>query len=123
MAPMYDRVFMPEKIEGTGENRGIGRRPVRIRLRTPPPSLRKTHISDMTPNRAFSAGISGHSIRGFGLCRRSRTFGTNFGALSLHPKIPFPADGLPREFPAVLAPRSNFCADANFRYDAQQGMP
>src|SRR5260221_7445573 len=33
----------------------------------------------------------------FGLCRRSRFFVMIFGALSLHPKIPFPAAGLERE--------------------------
>jgi len=31
-------------------------------------------------------------------------FATTFGALSLHPKIPFPAAGRPREFPAVPLP-------------------
>jgi hypothetical protein len=39
-------------------------------------------------------GISGHSLPGFGLCGHSRIFMLILGALSLHPKIPFPAAGL-----------------------------
>jgi hypothetical protein len=42
-------------------------------------------------------GISGHLFRGIGLCRRSRILAMIFGALSLHPKIPFPAARLVRE--------------------------
>jgi hypothetical protein len=33
----------------------------------------------------------------FGFCRRSRILGWIFGALSLHPKSPFPAAGLERD--------------------------
>jgi hypothetical protein len=69
-------------------------RRVRKRLRTPPSSLRKPHVSGMTPNRAFLRGFSATQFPDFGLCRRSRFFVMIFGTLSLHPKIPFPAAGL-----------------------------
>ncbi len=50
----------------------IQARPVRIRLRTPPSSLRKPHVSDTTPNRAFLRGFPATHFLDFGLCRRSR---------------------------------------------------
>jgi len=60
-------------------------------LRTPPSSLRKPHVSDTTPNRAFLWGFSATHLPGFGLYGRSRILVRVFGALSLHPKSPFPA--------------------------------
>src|SRR5713226_4963509 len=59
----------------------------------PPSSLRKPRVSDTTPNRALLRGFPATYFSDFGLCRRSRFFVTIFGALSLHPKIPFPAAG------------------------------
>src|ERR1700676_102903 len=41
-------------------------------LRTPPSSLRKPHVSDTTPNRAFLRGFPATHFLDFGLCRRSR---------------------------------------------------
>jgi hypothetical protein len=60
----------------------------------PPSSLRKPRVSDTTPNRALLRGFPATYFADFGLCRRSRFFVMIFGALSLHPKIPFPAAGL-----------------------------
>jgi len=68
-------------------------RPVRIRLRTPPSSLRKPHVSDATPNRAFLRGFSATPFPDFGLYERSRILGVVFGPLSPHLEIPFPAVG------------------------------
>jgi len=56
-------------------------------------SLRKPRVSDTTPNRALLRGFPAAYFSDFGLCRRSGFFVTIFGALSLHPKIPFPAAG------------------------------
>src|SRR5260221_9389578 len=66
-------------------------------LRTPPSSLRKLPFPESTPNRALLRGFPATYFPTFGLCRRSRFFVMIFGALSLHPKIPFPAAGLERE--------------------------
>src|SRR5258708_40346251 len=66
-------------------------RRVRIRLRTPPSSLRKPRVSGTTPNRAFLRGFPATQFPDFGLCVRSRILVMIFGALSPHPKIPFPA--------------------------------
>src|SRR6202171_5796799 len=38
----------------------------------PPSSLRKPHVSDTTPNRAFLRGFPATHFLDFGLCRRSR---------------------------------------------------
>src|SRR5258708_28360341 len=71
--------------------RELVRRPVRIRLRTPPSSLRKPPISDTTPNRAFLRGFPAAPFPDFGLYERSRILGVVFGPLSPHLEIPFPA--------------------------------
>src|SRR5258705_6531864 len=63
-------------------------------LRTPPPSLRKPRVCSTTPNRAFLRGFPTTHFSDFGLCGRSRVSGTILGALSPHPKIPFPAGSL-----------------------------
>ena len=60
----------------------------------PPSSLRKPPFPESTPNRALLRGFPATYFRDFGLCRRSRFFVMIFGALSLHPKIPFPTAGL-----------------------------
>ena len=70
----------------------------------PPSSLRKPHVSDTTPNRAFLRGFSATQFPDFGLCRRSRILVAGFGALSPHLKIPFPAVGLEREVRPRFAP-------------------
>jgi hypothetical protein len=64
--------FLPLKNAGNrGEQGGHARRPVRIRLRTPPFSLRKPHVSGTTPNRAFLRGFSATHFPEFSLYRRS----------------------------------------------------
>jgi len=62
-----------------------------MRLRTPPSSLRKPHVSDTTPNRAFLRGFPATHFPDFGLCGRTRILVAIFGALSPHLKIPGPA--------------------------------
>ena len=69
------------------------------------PSL---HVSDTTPNRAFLRGFSATYFPEFSLYRRSRILVTIFGAPSLHPKIPFPAAGLGREFRPHSQPQLRF---------------
>src|SRR5258707_10120743 len=49
----------------------IGGHQVRALVR-PPSSLRKPHVSDTTPNRAFLRGFPATHFWDFGLCRRSR---------------------------------------------------
>src|SRR5258705_13824796 len=44
--------------------------------------------------RALLRGFPATCFADFGLCRRSPFFVMIFGALSLHPKIPFPTAGL-----------------------------
>jgi hypothetical protein len=75
-----------------------------MRLRTPPSSLRKPHVSDTTPNKAFLRGFPAFHFSDFRLCGRSRILVAIFGALSPHPKIPFPAGGLGREVRPHLRP-------------------
>jgi hypothetical protein len=58
---------------------------------SPPSSLRKPHVSDTTPDRAFVRGFSASHFPDFGLCGRSSVLAAILGALSLHQKIPFPA--------------------------------
>jgi hypothetical protein len=70
----------------------------------PPSSLRKPHVSGTTLNRAFLRGFPATLFLDFGLCRRSRIFVAIFGALSLHPKIPFPAAGIEPEVRPQLPP-------------------
>jgi hypothetical protein len=48
----------------------------------------------VTPNRAFLRGFSATDFPDLGLRERWRTLVAIFGALSPHPKIPFPAAGL-----------------------------
>jgi hypothetical protein len=45
-------------------------------LRKPPSSLRKPHVSDATPNRAFLRGFSATYLSDFGLSRCSRNLAT-----------------------------------------------
>jgi CheY-like chemotaxis protein len=59
----------------------------------PPSNLRKPHDSDTTLIRAFQRGFPATQFPDFGLCGRSRILVGVFGALSPHPKIPFPAVG------------------------------
>jgi hypothetical protein len=80
------------------------------RLHPPPSSLRKPHVSDTTPNRAFLRGFPATQFPDFGLCVRSRILVAVFGALSPHPKIPFPAAVVEREVRTRLKPYSGFCA-------------
>ena len=49
-----------------------------------------------TPNRAFLRGFPATQFTDFRLCGRSPILAAIFGALSPHPKIPFPAAGLRR---------------------------
>jgi len=48
---------------------------------------------------------------------------TVFGALSLHPKIPFPAAVAEREVRAQLKPYSGFCAAAIRDLDGAAAIP
>jgi hypothetical protein len=73
-------------------------------LRTPPSSLRKTHISDMTPKRAFLRGFPAIHFLDFCLCERSPILVAIFGGVSPHPKFPFPAAGLGHEIRRHLQP-------------------
>jgi hypothetical protein len=63
----------------------------------PPSSLRKPHISDTTPNRAFLRGFPATHFLDLGLRGRLSVLAAIFGTLSLHPKIPFPAAGIEPE--------------------------
>ena len=74
-------------------------------LRTPPSSLCKLHVSGTALNRAFPRGFPATHFPDFGLCRRSRFLAAIFGALSLHPKIPFPAAGIEPEVRPQLHPQ------------------
>ena len=67
------------------------------RLRPPPPSLRKPRVSGTTSNRAFLRAFLATQFPDSGLCGRSRILVAAFGALSLHPEIPFPAAVVERE--------------------------
>ena len=80
----------------------------------PPSSLRKPYVSDTTPNRAFLRGFPATHFLDFGLCGRSRILVVIFGALSLHPKIPFPAPAIEREVRAQLKPNYG-CAAVDLR--------
>src|SRR5258708_14916637 len=89
---------------------GGGRRTVRIRLGTPPSSLRKPHDCDTTQNRAFLRGSPATYFSDFGLCGRSPALAAVFGALSPHPKIPFPAAGFGTKSVRTCSRNSAFCA-------------
>src|SRR6266403_6008386 len=71
----------------------------------PPSSLRKPHDSDTTQNRAFLRGSPATYFTDFGLCGRSTALAAVFGALSPHPKIPFPAAGFGHEIRPHLRPQ------------------
>jgi hypothetical protein len=75
-----------------------------------PGSSRKPHVSDTAPNRAFLRGFPATQFPDFGLCGRPRILVAVFGALSPHPKIPFPAAVVEREVRTRLKPYSGFCA-------------
>ena len=62
------------------------------------------------PNRAFLRGFLATQFLDFCLCGRSPALAAIFGALSLHPKIPFPAAVVEREVREQLKPYSRFCA-------------
>src|SRR6478752_5862850 len=68
----------------------------------PPSSLRKPHVSDTTPNRAFLRGFSATQFPDFSLCRRSRILVAVFGALSPHLKFRSRRSGLSAKFDRVL---------------------
>src|SRR5258708_10952914 len=59
--------------------------------------IRKPHVFDTKPNRAFPRGFPATHFSDLCLCVRLRVLVAIFGALSLHPKIPFPAAGFGRE--------------------------
>ena len=73
----------------------------------PPSSLFKPHVSGTTPNWAFPRGFPATHFPDFGLCRRSRILAAIFGALSLRPKIPFPAAGIEPEVRPQIATRNS----------------
>src|SRR5258708_18157601 len=79
-------------------------------FRSPPSSPCKPSSSGKTPDRAFLRGFSATQFPGFGLCGRPRILVAVFGALSPHPKIPFPAAGLGREVRRHCARRLVFYA-------------
>jgi hypothetical protein len=60
------------------------------------------------PNRAFLRGFPATHFPDFRLCGRSSAQAAIFGALSLHPKIPFPAAVVEREVRAQWKPYSGF---------------
>src|SRR5467141_2602732 len=70
---------------------------------------RKPHVFDTNPNRAFPRGFPATHFSDLCLCVRLRVLVAIFGALSLHPKIPFPAAGFGREVRAQLQPCSGLC--------------
>jgi len=70
----------------------------------PPSSLRKPRVSRTRSNRAFLRGFPAAQFPDSGLCGRPRILVAVFGALSPHPKIPFPAVGLEREVRPRFAP-------------------
>src|SRR5260370_34411674 len=84
-------------------------RRVRIRLRTPPSSLRKPRVSGTTSNRAFLRGFPASQFPDFGLCGRSRILVAVFGASSPPPKIPFPAAVVQREVRPQWKPQFGLC--------------
>ena len=63
----------------------------------PPSSLRKPRVSGTTSNRAFLRAFPATQFPDSGLCGRSRILVAAFGALSLHPEIPFPEAVVERE--------------------------
>jgi hypothetical protein len=73
----------------------------------PPSSLCKPHVSGTALNRAFLRGFPATHFSDFGLCRRSRILAAIFGALSLRPKIPFPAAGIEPEVRPQIANRNS----------------
>jgi hypothetical protein len=75
----------------------------------PPSSLRKPRVSGTTSNRAFLRAFPATQFADSGLCGRSRILVAAFGALSLHPEIPFPAAVVEREVRTRLKPYSGFC--------------
>jgi hypothetical protein len=50
--------------------------------------------ANVLERRLRTRGFPATHFPDFGLCRRSRILEAIFGALSLHPKIPFPAAGI-----------------------------
>ncbi len=62
-----------------------------------------------TPNSAFLRGFLATHFPDFGLRGRLRILVAIFGALSLHPRIPFPAAGLCARSRAQLKPYSGRC--------------
>src|SRR5258707_14727439 len=75
----------------------------------PPSSLRKPRVSSTPSNRAFLRAFPATQFPDSGLCGRSRILVAAFGALSLHPEIPFPAAVVEREVRTRLKPYSAFC--------------
>jgi hypothetical protein len=75
----------------------------------PPSSPCKPRVFDVTPNRAFLRGFSVTDFPDLGLCERWRSLMTIFGALSPHPKIPFPAAGLEARSSTALRPQICGC--------------
>src|SRR6267154_5841603 len=73
----------------------------------PPSSLREPPFPQSTPNRALLRGFPVTYFPDFGLRRRSPFFVMIFGALSLHPKIPFPT-AKARSWTARLLGRCNW---------------
>src|ERR1700694_646528 len=86
-----------------------------VRYLSPPPSsLRKPPFPESTPNRALLRGFPAIHHSDFGLCRRSRILVLILGALSPHPKIPFPAAGLERGVRPHLHPQFRLLGRRNW---------
>jgi len=68
-----------------------------------PVSIAQTDTNRSPPG-AFLRGFPATHFLDFGLCGRSRIFVAIFDALSLHPKIPFPATGIEPEVRPQLPP-------------------
>jgi hypothetical protein len=86
---LHRKIPFPAPTSETGSMTGGGSS---VCARLPPPSsLRKPQVFRATPNRAFLRGFPATHFRDFGLCGRSSILMAILGALSPHPKIPFPA--------------------------------
>src|SRR5258707_1809845 len=73
----------------------------------PPSSLRKPHVSDTTPNRAFLRGFPATHFLDFGLCRRSRILVAILALCLCLQKLRSPQPGLEHE----VVPHSTLNSD------------
>src|SRR5258706_5598170 len=101
------RDSFPEKMQITGNNRGwlaeTGSRLTAHTTTQSPQTACFQHYAEW----GFCAGFSATHFSDFGLCGRSRVSATILGALSPHPKIPFPAPGRRREAGQIRGRDSN----------------